>query len=169
MSVHEHVYIGVSPLGGNGVFVSAEGGLQPNEAITIYPGMYRKILSKPHAAPLKYSVTINSQFFPPLEEHEEWIIDACKLRYSTVDGIGHLINSSHPALPTPYNSNNCILVEEQWEEHVYEHRPPLVFVVTTSIIPMGGELLVDYHWLLNGLTSNITSKLLHCVCDKCSV
>ena len=168
MSVHDDIAIDISPLcGDNGVFCIAEGGIPPNEAISIYPGYYRLISRNTGAPPLKYCISIHPATLPDPDVTEEWVIDASRIKYSKTDGVGHLINSCHPGLPPPYNKHNCVFIEESPDEYTSENRPPLVFVVTSSYIPEGGELLMDYHDLLEGMHSPITNSVLHCSCFKC--
>lgn len=171
LSVHDGISIAQSPIcNDNGVFCIADGGIQPNEAISIYPGYYRLVKSRKNAPPLKYALSIHPvNFTPPNGDSEGWVIDATRLRYSKNDGIGHFINSSHPSMPPPYNTHNCQFIEENDYEYVEQGRPPLVFVVTSSYIPKGAELLIDYHYLLNGIYSEFSHCVLQCSCPACVV
>lgn len=88
------------------------------------------------------------------------------------DGVGHIINSSHPHLPPPYDRPNVQLHQEAVDGHFDpDSRPPLVIAQTLIDIPVWCELLVDYHWLLIGIYTPLfeegTKPLTSCGCENC--
>jgi hypothetical protein len=156
----------------NGIIVTDPHGIECDQAITLYPGYYHTIKSHP-TSPLKYAIRLTPPYsLPDPPPDEEWVLDAVRMRVNKLEGVGHFINSCHPQLPHPYNTPNCIFVEDS-EDDCYlvpdTPHPPLVYVSTICFIPCGGELLVDYHWLLNGLPSPmLLNRLFSCSCVKCT-
>ena len=148
----------------NGVFLRKGFELRKGETVALYPGEYRAI--SPGTKPLRWSVTVDA--FPGTDTH--WILDASKLKLVQRDGVGHLLNSSHPSLSPPYDVSNCVFTEERPELYNPRSRPPLVFISAICNLVGPVELLVDYHWLLNGMVVfNRFRKgtIYACACDKC--
>ena len=157
------VRVDYSPLGKfNGLFTTIK--VKNGEAICLYPGVYVNCDTDGAPNTRNYCVTVNA--FP--KRKEWWVVDAFKHKHSVDAGLGHFVNSSHPQLPSPYNFPNSIYVEETPQEFNTSLRPPLVFVVADRDIDANVELLVDYHWVVNGKVTNLLRGVrLSCKCAKC--
>ena len=172
MADHEGIHVGISALGKNenGIFLKETFTLVDGEALTNYPGKYI-VIDKFRTHQLKYAVMVNAFPHSKLPEGKIWILDASMYKkYTKNQGFGHIFNSCHPMLPPPFNKSNCTLVEESPLEFNNKCRPPLVFVVADRGVTGHTELLVDYHWLLNGLKKRFDPDggTLSCNCDTCS-
>lgn len=169
----QHVFEGIelftSPVGNSemGIRMRTSYTIQKGMALSIYPGVYSmQPESKVYNDSIySYCVTIKS-FHPGAKR--VCILDAYIYRHTIDHGIGHIMNSSHPSLPPPYNKHNCYLAEEQQSEFDVTSRPPLVFVVACVDITTSCELLLDYHWRLTGKWSPLLGKCMTCNCINCS-
>ena len=169
----QHIVEGISIISSplcpaqNGVYIEPKSPIPPGTALSVYPGLYKIMPVNFDFSDSKYSycVTIRNQH---PQAHKQYVLDAVNESNSIKYGIGHLINSSHPNLPYPYNKPNCFLEEERPTDYDCSVRPPIVFVVSLLDISVPCELLIDYHWRLNGLVSPLTDKLLTCTCRQCS-
>jgi hypothetical protein len=87
-----------------------------------------------------------------LFELDMWV--EAKQGIGFMDGVGHLINTSHPLLRPPYNIANCCYVDNALKS------PPVFIEGCGPTILPGVELLVDYHFY-------ISCELLPCMCPDC--
>lgn len=170
MHTSDGVVVRKSPLGEGelGVFSNGLVPLLRGTAVTVYPGTYRFVDRQTDFSPSRYKYTVTIQNMHP-GRNRICVLDAIheRRRYNSPRGIGHVLNSSHPQLPPPYDKPNCFLTEESECEFDQTVRPPLVFVVALFEVKVGNELLLDYHWRLNGIYSSVTQGVLRCRCPSC--
>jgi hypothetical protein len=136
-----------SPLHGFGLFAKED--IYENEFITYYPG---PLVSRPLFR--RYAI----EWRDAKDSSLIYYIDPFVPGTFLSAGCGHLVNSSHPFLPAPYNEPNCELVAR--------NRPPWVSVhAKNGIIEKGTELLVDYHWMLT-FACNLSCNCQTCITEQ---
>lgn len=165
----EGISLITSPVGRRqkGVYLQPKRRISALSALSIYPGVYKLMPVKFNFTDSRYAYCVTIQNRYP-QGRNQLILDAFHQRHSVANGIGHLINSSHPQLPHPYDKPNCFLEEERPCDYDTSSRPPIVFIVSLIDIVDPCELLIDYHWRLNGIQSLLTRQILECSCIYCS-
>ena len=169
----EREFSDVNPLRELGVFTLKK--LKMGQALTLFPGVYKKYrkLGAVYTHSLfEYGAELHF-CLPSTTDTENyvWILDG-EGWDNHADGIAHLMNSSHPHLPPPYDNPNVQLHEESYDDHFDPNlRPPLVIAQALYDIVPYCELLVDYHWLLIGIYTPLykggKEPLGSCGCKKC--
>lgn len=155
------LYIRQTPEAGRGVFLKAGYVLTPGDVVTKYPGnalRWRREGNLPTLSsyafligPVKVQGDTGKWF--AYVDAQQFALDGTMTRSSEM---GHMVNTSHPCLPSPYNVPNCAFgVYFEGKKLTEKTRPKvyLYIVCTTNLFsPVDGsrdvQLLVDYHWLL---------------------
>ena len=138
------VLVKPSPLGGLGLFAARD--IEEYEFITWFPGT---LVSQP--IHYMYAINVSKRV-----NGKPSFLDPFILGTDLSIGCGHMSNSSHPALPAPWNEANAEFVE-------YNKHPYVSIHAKNGIICKGDEILVDYHFLLTHRFG------LLCNCTECSV
>ena len=139
------VQVRPSPLHGNGLFC-VKPLLAKGTIVTMYPNSIVLRLT-PHelitSVTHPYALHLRGNVF----------LDAIADDVSNESSLGHIINTSRPALAPPYNKPNARMLD-------MGDGSTRVYIELIRDVEYLDEILCDYHW-------HITSDTLRCVCSRC--
>ena len=167
LAIDERIETRVSALHGNGVFVKSGMTIPAFTIVTYYAGektLFNHLNSSPPPTSRVYCIRIGKYTI-----NAQCIVNSVNSADNNHLPLAHLINSSHPALPSESKTPNCkfICVDVEPEDNdSAKVNDKEVVVMATKTLAAGEELLVDYHWILSYHTM-FREQLLTCSCAMC--